>query len=387
MKKTAVSLLLEFTHSVEDYRKGNRLHYPSSSIIFITFIGILCGAKQWDEIVEVGESCEKLLKEYLREEYVGVPSHDTFSRFFSLVSPESMEKAFRQTMQKIRSNHVSEEASKEVIAIDGKYMNGVKGSESLNIVSAFATSLGLSLGQKEAEKKMNEPEVLRQLLSELDLKDCIITADALHCQKESAKRIIEAKADYVLVVKKNQRKLHNAILEGIRVENIRDKKRSISHEEVSIEAHGRIDNYVCHSCSLLGWLPQVGTEWEGIKSFGTITRESTDLSSGEKSIETRCFISSLPMNAEDHLKWLRKHWLIENHLHWQLDVTFQEDQSRMKRVQSKNISLLRKLALPALKSFEYKKHSSLKNKMFAAAFKPEIRRKLIDSALEFFYVS
>lgn len=387
MKKTAVSLLLEFTHSVEDYRKGNRLHYPSSSIIFITFIGILCGAKQWDEIVEVGESCEKLLKEYLREEYVGVPSHDTFSRFFSLVSSESMEKAFRQTMQKIRSNHVSEEASKEVIAIDGKYMNGVKGSESLNIVSAFATSLGLSLGQKEAEKKMNEPEVLRQLLSELDLKDCIITADALHCQKESAKRIIEAKADYVLVVKKNQRKLHNAILEGIRVENIRDKKRSISHEEVSIEAHGRIDNYVCHSCSLLGWLPQVGTEWEGIKSFGTITRESTDLSSGEKSIETRCFISSLPMNAEDHLKWLRKHWLIENHLHWQLDVTFQEDQSRMKRVQSKNISLLRKLALPALKSFEYKKHSSLKNKMFAAAFKPEIRRKLIDSALEFFYVS
>ena len=88
MKKTAVSLLLEFTHSVEDYRKGNRLYYPSSSILFIAFIGILCGAKQWDEIVEVGESCENLLKEYLHEEYVGVPSHDTFSRFFSLVSPE-----------------------------------------------------------------------------------------------------------------------------------------------------------------------------------------------------------------------------------------------------------------------------------------------------------
>lgn len=101
---------MEFTHSVEDYRKGNRLYYPSSSIIFITFIGILCGAKQWDEIVEVGESCENLLKEYLREEYVGVPSHDTFNRFFSLVSPESMEKAFRQTMQKIRSNNISEES-------------------------------------------------------------------------------------------------------------------------------------------------------------------------------------------------------------------------------------------------------------------------------------
>ena len=168
---------------------------------------------------------------------------------------------------------------------------------------------------------------------------------------------------------------------------MRDKKRFISHKEVRFEAHGRIDNYICHSCSHLGWLPKFGREWEGLKSFGTITRESTDLSSGEKSIETRCFISSLAMNAENHLNWLRKHWLIENQLHWQLDVTFQEDQSRMKRVQSKNISLLRKLALPALKSFEYKKHASLKNKMFAAAFKPEIRRKLIDSTLEFFNVS
>lgn len=384
------SLLLSFAREVEDFRTGNRLHYPSSSIIFMGFIGVLCGGENWEDIVEIAESSEDLLSEHLGSCFVGVPSHDTFSRFFSLLNPSSLERSFRKTMSVLQKRlrdgleRSVSTTSKEVVALDGKYAGAVTDVPALNVVTAYATDTGLCLGQEVADKKMNEPEQLRKLVSELYLAGTIITADALHCQKESAQAIKEAKADYLLIVKANQAKLYEGILEGIRVENNRGKAKWIDHAEERTRGHGRREVRICHSCSHLGWLPQCGAKWEGLKSFGTITWERTVLATGETTKETRCFISSLEKDAPAQLNIIRDHWKIENNLHWQLDVSFHEDDTRMNKNQLLNLAILRKMAMPVLKDFTYKKGASIKKKMLAAALKPKVKKLLVQQAMELF---
>lgn len=381
------SLLLSFARDVEDFRTGNRLYYPSCSIIFMAFVGILCGGKDWDDIVEIAESSEDLLSEYLGSCFVGVPSHDTFSRFFSLVNPSSLEQSFRKTMSALQSqlrgdlDHSQASKDKEIVAFDGKYAASVTDVSGLNVVTAYATGTGLCLGQEVADKKINEPEQLRKLVTDLYLASTIITADALHCQKESIKAITAAKADYLIIVKANQEKLYEGILEGIRVENNRDKAKWIDHAEEIIRGHGREEVRICHSCSHLGWIPECGKEWEGIKSFGTITSQRTILSTGETTTETRCFISSLEKDAPMQLNIIRNHWKIENNLHWQLDVSFNEDETKMKKNQVLNLAILRKMAMPVLKAFTYKKGASLKKKMLAAALKPNIKKEIMKKAM------
>ena len=384
------SFLLSFSRSVEDFRTGNRLNYPSSSIIFMAFIGVLCGGQDWDDIVEISESSEELLSEYLGSDFVGVPSHDTFSRFFSLINPERLERAFRSTMSLLqchlrRTLDTSEDISdKEVVAFDGKYAASVTDESDLNVVSAYATGTGLCLGQEVADKKINEPEQLRKLVADLYLEGTVITADALHCQKESVKAIRKAKADYLIIVKANQEKLYEGILEGIRVENIRDKARWIDHAEERTKGHGREEIRICHSCSHLGWIPRCGQEWAGMKSFGTITSQRTILATGETTSQTRCFISSLEKDALTQLQIVRKHWKIENNLHWQLDVSFNEDDTRMKKNQLLNLAILRKMAMPVLRAFTYKKGASMKKKMFAAALKPKVKEDMVKFAMQFY---
>lgn len=376
------SLLLSFSKDVEDFRTGNRLYYPACSIVFMAFVGVLCGAEDWDDVVEISEASEDLLVEFLGSDFVGVPSHDTFSRFFSLVKPDAMERAFRKTMGVIHAASVG--TSQSVIAIDGKYAASVTDESALNIVSAYSTLTGLCLGQEVADKKMNEPQVLRKIVEELDVKGHVITADALHCQKKSVESIIKAGADYLIIVKSNQKKLYAGILEGIRTENIRNKPLWIDHAQEVAQGHGREETRTCHSCSHSGWLPKCGMEWEGIKSFGTITCERIMLSTGKTSIETRCFISSLEKDALKQMKMIREHWKIENNLHWQLDVSFGEDYTRMKKNQLMSISILRKMAMPVIKEFNYKKGASMKKKMLAAALKQNIRKNIIKAAMEFY---
>ena len=385
------SLILNFSRSVEDFRTGNRLHYPSSSIIFMSMIGFLLGATDWEEIVEISASSSDLLKEYLGAEFLGVPSHDTFSRFFSLVSNKSLEKSFREVMQNTREYQNQERKrrgnkEKEVLAVDGKYHLGVTNSSALNIVSMYSTTTGMTLGQHIADKKINEPVSLRELVKELFIESCVITGDALHCQKDSVKSIIDNHADYLLCVKGNQEKLQEGIKEGIKTEIMRQKKRFIDSYKKEEFGHGRHEVRTCYACSHLGWLPKCGREWEGIKSFGKVISERTELKTGKTTTAERYFISSLPMDAHLQMDVMRNHWKIENNLHWQMDVSFSEDRTRMQVNQLKNIALIKKLLAPAIKAFEYKKNASMNRKMKAAVYNIEIRKKLIISILEFYNI-
>lgn len=389
MDTTRISLILDFSRNVEDFRTGNRLHYPSSSIIFMSVIGFLLGATDWEEVVEVAESSIDLLKEYLGKDFLGVPSHDTFSRFFSLVSNKSLEKSFREVMQKAWEHQKQERIKKgnqekEVLAVDGKYHRGVTNSSGLNIVSLYSTTSGMTLGQHVADKKINEPTSLRELVNELFIESCVITGDALHCQKDSVKAIIDNHADYLLSVKGNQEKLQEGIQEGVKREIERARKQLIDSYRKEEYGHGRHEVRTCYSCSHLGWLPKCGKEWKGIKSFGKVISERTELKTGKTSTEERCFISSLPMDAHVQMDIMRNHWKIENNLHWQMDVSFAEDQTKMQANQLKNIALIKKLLAPAIKAFEHKKKSSMKRKMKAAALNMEVRKKLIISILEFY---
>jgi predicted transposase YbfD/YdcC len=354
-------------------------------------IGFLLGATDWEEIVEISASSTDILEEYLGEDFLGVPSHDTFSRFFSLVSNESLEKSFREVMQNAREYQNQERKKrkneeKEVLAVDGKYHLGVTNSSALNIVSMYSTTTGMTLGQHVADKKINEAASLRELVNELFIESCIITGDALHCQKDSAQAIIDNHADYLLCVKGNQEKLQEGIKEGIKTEIIRQKKRFIDSYEKKELGHGRHEVRTCYACSHLGWLPMCGREWEGIQSFGKVISERTELKTGKTTTDERYFISSLPMDAHLQMDIMRNHWKIENNLHWQMDVSFSEDRTRMQVNQLKNIALIKKLLAPAIKAFEYKKNASMKRKMKAAVYNIEIRKKLVISILEFYNI-
>ena len=176
-------------------------------------------------------------------------------------------------------------------------------------------------------------------------------------------------------------------MEGIRVEDKQNNPKWIDRAQEITRGHRREEVRTCHSCSHLGWIPQCGKEWPGIKSFGTITSQRKILATGETSTETKCFISSLEKDALNLLNIIHRHWKIENNLHWQLDMAFNEDDTKMKKNQLLNIDILRKMAMPVLKAFTYKKRTSMKKKMLKAALKPKVKTQIVLEAMELYQKS
>lgn len=369
-----------FAQSVPDNRTGNHTLYSSVSIVFMSLVGILCGAKGWTDVELVCKAKKKLLGEYLLEEFTGVPSHDCFRYFFQLLDTQTLETSFRDFMGSIKRNKQS------VIAIDGKTERGASSvgkstgkASNLHLISAFVTELGISLGQVAVSEKKNEIVEIPELLKELDLKGDIITIDAMGCQKKIAGTIIEKKADYIFQVKDNQPKLLEAIQEGCEKQV---GKRTSCYEFASKvnSGHSREEERSCFMCNFTAWLPKCGKEWPGLKTFGCITTYVKNLTTKKKTIEKHYFISSLNLNAELAMDSIRKHWNIENNLHWQLDVSFGEDHKRLNKKAMQNLSVLNKIALPILKKHPAK--LSIVNKMKSAAMKDDFLEQLISFSFE-----
>ena len=317
-------------------------------IIFITIAAVICGAETWNDIENYGKLKKEWLGQYLQLPH-GIPSHDTFNRFFSSLDPVQLEDSF---LEWVRS--VSELTAGEVVSIDGKTLRGSRaaGSKSVvHMVSAWANVNQLSLGQVKVDEKSNEITAIPKLLNVLALKGCIVTIDAMGCQREIASQIISKEADYMLAVKGNQGCLEEDIERSIRY-----LKPSDQWQEDDF-GHGRIENRRCMVYDTLSFIDRK-ERWVGLKTIVKVESTRYMKSTGKEEKETRFYISSLLPDAQTIGKAIRSHWGIENSLHWTLDVSFGEDKSRKRDGYSaQNFSIINRIALNLLKNEQSKKRS------------------------------
>lgn len=332
---------LHYFSSLTDPRVERTREHNLEDILFIAIASIICGADGWNEMEEFGKSKEDWLKTFLHLPG-GIPSHDTFNRVFSALDPQELELCF---MDWTRS--VADLCENEVIAIDGKSMRGSRSSDKkaiVHMVSAWAEKNHIVLGQTKVDEKSNEITAIPKLLELLVLKGCIVTIDAMGCQKDIASKIIEKEADYLLALKGNQGNLLEQVEDSFRFLPVRD-----SNEELD-SGHGRVETRRCLVIDDLS-LIEAREEWKGLKTLVKIESERYIKSSGKTEKEVRLYISSLVADAKLINQSIRAHWSIENSLHWVLDVGFNEDSSRKRNgFAAQNYSLLNRIALNLLKN-------------------------------------
>jgi predicted transposase YbfD/YdcC len=353
---------------VSEPRRTNRgnFRHQLHDILLLVLSAVLCGADDWDDIVDFGLEQKQWLGKYGSFRF-GIPSHDTINRVFSAIDPGEFSACFSEWVGSLR-----ERCEGEVIAIDGKRIcnSHYQGNPAIHMVSAFASKSGLCLGQVATQQKSNEITAIPQLLSLLDLKGCILTIDAMGCQKNIASEIINQKADYILAVKGNQQGLEEGIRDTIRF------KDPVSLDVDTDCGHGRIETRKCMVYNDLEMIPCTGL-WKQLKTVFKIESERIIKSTGETSRQTRYYISSVQASAKQFNKYTRSHWAIENNLHWILDVVFGEDQSRKRKGHAaKNFNVIRKTVMALLVNEQSCKVSK-KRKRFKALMNQDYREILL----------
>lgn len=345
-----------------DPRKSRNQVYPIFDIITVAVLGILCGADDWVEIALWGESNHEWLKE-CGIGLNGIPSHDTFSRFFRYVDSQAFEKCFVMWTQKISK------VLGGVIALDGKTICNSKAADeakAIHLVSAFSVQNNLVLGQLATQAKSNEITAFPILIEMLDIKGATLTIDAAGCQKSLAKKIRDKGGDYILALKGNQTTLYEE------TNNFFEQALKVSAEEADCnyyvmeeKSRNRTEKREVWATSKLEWLPQQ-REWSDLTSIACV--RSTRLVKGKETIELRYYISNLESDAEKLGTAIRSHWSVENKLHWQLDVAYREDGCKVRKDnEAENFSIIRRATLHLLKA-DTKTKAGIKNKRSKAGW-------------------
>ena len=371
-----ISIAAHFSELEDPRIERTKLH-QLIDIITITICAVICGADGWADIELYGKCKYKWLKKFL-ELPNGIPSHDTMKRVFSLLNPEKLQQCFLSWIESISLITFG-----EIVAIDGKTLRGSynksKDKPAIHMVSAWATNNGLVLGQKKVEDKSNEITAIPELLKVLSLKGCIVTIDAIGCQKKIIKQIIDQDGDYVIALKKNQGGLYERVEQLFKQALLNDFKGLIKTEyRRSEDEHGREETRYCQILTNITQEIDPNEEWKGLKSIAYVDYLRTK--KGKTTLERRYFISSL--NAENHKTIaiaIRKHWCIENQLHWVLDVSFNEDASRIRKDNSpENLAIIRHIALNLLKQEKTLK-VGVKNKRKNAGWDEKYLLKVLTS--------
>lgn len=364
---------------IPDPRKGNNKKHNLVEVMLLSVLAVICGAESWYDMEEFGKAKEDFLQKFLALEN-GIPSHDTFNRVFMVINPQLFERAFRawtaelaQVLQSQKEEKADgEKEEKELIAIDGKSVcNSAcrrQGLGALHLVSAWSTRNQLVLGQQKVSDKSNEITAIPELLSLLDIKNAVITIDAMGTQKKIAQQIVGQQADYILSLKENQGTLYEQVTSQF------NTYKEDSHSQHLDKGHGRIEIRTCKVVRQLQWIDEK-EHWSKLSSIIKITSERII---GEKSsLQDRYYISSLVSDAAYFNQAIRSHWEIENKLHWQLDVGFREDYNTTRNGQAaENLAVVRKMALNILKADKSSK-ASLKAKRMNAGWNEKYFLKIL----------
>lgn len=348
-EESAYGSIGEHFNNLEDPRMERTKHHQLLDIIAITICGVICGADSWVDLEIFGRSKEEWLKRFLSLPN-GIPSHDTFGRVFALLDPAKFAQCFTSWVKA-----VSQLTQGQVIAIDGKTLrrsqDRANGKSAIHMVSAWASANHLVLGQLKVDDKSNEITAIPELLEVLELSGSIVTIDAMGCQKDIARQIVEQGADYVLALKENQGQLYREVTDTFESE-VGSAFECLQHDfyQTVGKGHGRIETRQCWVVSepeVLEYLNEEGA-WLGLSSVAMV--RSKRVVGDEESAESRYYISSLKGDARQLLEATRTHWEIENCVHWVLDIAFNEDDSRVRQGHApQNLAVVRHMALNLLK--------------------------------------
>jgi predicted transposase YbfD/YdcC len=347
----------KYFRTLQDPRVVGRSRHLLLDIIVMAICGVIGNCDDWPDIALFAQKRVTWFKRFLQLPH-GVPSHDTFERVFAALDPRAFERCcvgwLRDVADLVGAGH---------IAIDGKTLCGSAGAAlgPLHLVSAWGTQTNLMLGQVAVDGKSNEITAIPRLLELLDLEGALVTIDAIGCQKAIAKKIVDGGGDYVLVAKANQERLLEDIQATVATALDGDLPAGKVRQFTTTEkGHGRQE---VRSCVMVEHVAEIRgrKDWPGLTTVGMCSRERTI--DGQTTTEACYFIGSRRMGARRYAQALRSHWAIENNLHWQLDVSFSEDASRIEnRYGAANFALLRKIALGLLKQHPRKDSIARKRK-------------------------
>lgn len=345
-QKVLSARIQDHFHSLTDPRRREST-YPLINIVMIAVCAVICGADDFVAIAEFGEKKRTWLAKFL-DLNAGIPSHDRFNAVLAAIKPAEFERCLLDWMVAIQ-----EITGDQIVAIDGKTLrrsyDTASGKAAIHMVSAWATANSISLGQVVVDAKSNEITAIPKLLKILELSGCLVTIDAMGCQTEIAAAIVAGGADYVLAVKDNQPTLSAGVREFFDKHAANDfASVKVSRHETDERGHGRDEARSYYVCPVPDDLPD-RARWPKLAAIGMTINDT--LRNGKATLETRYYILSKRLSARRFASAVRGHWGIENRLHWQLDVSFNEDQSRIRRGHADaNFSILRRTALSLLKN-------------------------------------
>lgn len=368
----------EIFSKVEDPRREQGQLHKLIDIITIAVCAVISGAETWVDIVDFGKDTEAWLRGFL-ELANGIPSHDTFARVFQLLDPQQFQACFQDWVRQIQAK-----VEQDIVAIDGKTMRRShdrwSGKEAVHLLHAWSVEAGLVLAQELVDGKTNEITVIPDILEMLYLEGCIVTLDAMGCQTEIVEAIVaQHRADYVIALKENQKALYQHV-EAIFAYADRHHPRLVGTYDRSEEIgkpRGIVERRICEVFAETDGLRLFREQhnWTGLKSMVRV-QYAQKQDANWITTQTRYFISSLPCDATQLLRSIRSHWHIENKLHRVLDVTFRQDDARIRVGNSpENFAILQHIALNLLKKHPNK--ISIRRKRLQAARNHDLRWQIL----------
>ncbi len=344
--------VVKYFHELEDPRSEINRKHPLVSVVVIAVMAVLAGASGPTAIAKWATIKAEFLLRVL-ELPNGIPCKDVFRRVLMALQPGAFQSCFVNWLQGLRAEAADATGiDQPVLAVDGKTLRRShdrrKALGALHSVSIWASEFGLSLGQVACEEKSNEITAIPELLRLVDIKGAIITIDAMGTQKAIAEQIVDSGADYVLALKGNQGTLHDAVIDYIEKESRDDFEKAKARRHITQETgHGRQETRSYLQMSVPDTLRELEL-WKGLQSIGVVT--SVCVRDGKETIETRYYISSLPVRVKQFAHAVRSHWGIENSCHWSLDVSYREDESRIRdKHLRENFAWLNRFTLSLLK--------------------------------------